>query len=225
MRRSKWLPRVLLGLGGLVLLAAIYSIAVGEGGPTKRVPEGLDDVQRLIAGIPQEGNRLGEADAPVTVTVFTDLLCASCAEYQVETIDPLIESHAREGEAQFELRHVAITGRKTTLPALAATAAGEQGRQWQYADLFARNLGDLGEEVRDEFLREIADATPELELEQWEEDRASATVEEIVLADDALATELELSVPSVVVDGPGGTSQLEDSPSEDEIRAAIAEVG
>lgn len=225
MGRSKWLPRALLGLGGLALVAAIVSIAIGEGGPAKTVPEGLDDVQRLIAGIPQDGARLGEDDAPVTISVFTDLLCASCADYQVGTIDPLVESYAREGEARFELRHVAITGRETTLPALAATAAGEQGRQWQYADLLSRNLGELGQEVRDEFLREIADATPELELEQWERDRASADAEEIVRADDDLAIELELSAPSVVVEGPGGSVQLDESPSEDEIRGAVAEVG
>jgi protein-disulfide isomerase len=218
-------PRVLLGLGGLALLAAIISISVGEGGPRKTVPQGLDEVQRLIAGIPQDGARLGEEDAPVTISFFTDLLCATCARYQLETIDPVIESYARDGEARFELRHVAITGRQTTLPALAATAAGEQGRQWQYADLFARNLGELGQEVTDEFLTEIADATPELELEQWEEDRASAPVEEIVTADSDLATELELTAPSVVVDGPGGTEQLEASPSADEIRDAVAEVG
>jgi hypothetical protein len=77
--------------------------------------------------------------------------------------------------------------------------------------------------VRDEFLREIADATPELDLAQWEEYRASAAAEEIVMADDDLAIELGLSAPSVVVDGPSGTIQLEDSPSEDDIRAAVSE--
>jgi hypothetical protein len=79
--------------------------------------------------------------------------------------------------------------------------------------------------VTDDFLREIADATPELELEQWEEDRASAATEEIVRADDDLAIELDLSAPSVVVDGPGGSEQLEDSPSGAEIREAVEEVG
>jgi protein-disulfide isomerase len=225
LRRSKWVPRVLLGLGGLALLAAIVSISVGERGSGKTVPEGLDEVQRLIAGIPQEGNRLGDEDAPVAITVFTDLLCHECSAYQLETIDPLIEEYARRGEAAFELRHVAITGRDTTLPALAATAAGEQGRQWQYAGLFARNAGATGQEVKDELLREIADATPDLVLEQWEEDRASAEVEEIVAADSDLANELELTAPSVVVDGPGGTKQLEDSPSAGEIREAVTEVG
>ena len=210
-----------VGLGGLTLLAAIIAISVGEGGPTQRVPAGLDDVQRLIAGIPQDGDRLGEADAPVTISVFNDLLCASCADYQVETIDPLIESYAREGDARFELRHVAITGRETTCRRWRRPPRASGG-DWQYADLAVRNLGELGQEVTEDFLREIADATPELKLE-WSEDRPRRLAE-MVLADDDLAIELDLSAPSVVVDGPAGSVQLEDSPSEErDPRRSIAE--
>jgi protein-disulfide isomerase len=110
--------------------------------------------------------------------------------------------------------------------AYAATAAGEQGRQWQYADLFLRNQDLAAEEgVTDELLRELAEAVPELETDQWEEDLDSSEVAERVEADARLAAELELPAePAVVVSGPGGDEVLVETPEREEIDAAIQSV-
>ena len=50
----------------------------------------------------------------------------------------MIERYARSEEAQFEFSHFSLAP-TTSLAAVAADAAGEQGRQWQYIDLFMRN--------------------------------------------------------------------------------------
>lgn len=221
------MPRVLLAAGVLAVIAAIVSISVGEGGPgASRDVGGVNEVQRLLGGISQEDAFLGPESADVTATVFSDIQCGPCAEYEVETIDPLIEEYVRTDRIRFEFRHFPVVENETTLAAIAAEAAGEQARQWQYIDTFVRNI-DLarGREVDEELLREIAAAVPELELELWEEDFADPASAERVRADGLLAAELGLpGEPAVVVSGPGGQRELIQSPSREEIEAAIAAV-
>ena len=223
MIRTPWLPRILLGIGVLALLAGVFAIAVGSGGPKPAEIGELGPVQQLYGGIAQEGAELGDPDAEVAISVFTDLRCTACADYQVETIDPLVEELARTGKARFILRHYSLGSEARTLAAAAAVAAGEQGRQWQYADLLLRNLEVAGAEVDDEFLIDIADSLPELEFEQWDADRASEETDEVLQTDEeeGAALELQSDGPSVLVSGPGGTEELGTEPSADEIRAAV----
>ena len=161
------------------------------------------------------------------MTVFNDIQCTDCAEYQIEVIDPLVSSYARTGRARFEFRHFSLAPNETTLAAIAAEAAGLQARQWQYLDTFVRNqetVTRLG--VTEQTLRLVAEAVPLLEVDEWEQDFNSAEAEELVREDAMLAAELELPAePAVVVSGPKGRRELIEAPSAEEIEAAIAEVG
>ena len=223
---SPWVPRVGLALLAAGLIGAIVTIAVGEGGPQPQDVGGVNDVQGLFGGVEQEDATLGSEDAAVTVTVFNDLQCTDCADFQLEQVDPLIDEYVRTDDVSFELRHFAISGHDTVRAAYAATAAGEQGRQWQYADLFLRNQ-DLAADggVTDELLRELAESVPELETDEWEEDLDSEEVAARVEDDARLAAELKLPAePAVVVSGPSGEETLIDTPTRAEIDAAIQKV-
>lgn len=223
---SAWVPRLALGAIAVIVVSVVVSIAVGEGGPQPRGVSGANDVQRIFGGIAQDGPRLGPADAAVKVSVFNDLQCTTCATYQVETVEPLVEEYARPGRAQLELRHFSIGSHRTTLAALAATAAGEQGHQWQFADLFVRNQ-DLASErgVSEELLREVAEAVLRLDVAEWEEALEDPALADRLESDADLAVRLRLPAgPAVVVEGPGGQRELAESPSLPEIEAAIAEV-
>jgi len=219
-------PRALLVVGGGALVAAIVSIAVGEGGPQAQEIGGVNEVQRIFGGIAQEGAELGPEDAETVVTVFNDIQCEPCAAYEIDVIDPLVEEYARTGEARFEFRHFSLAPNDTTVAAIAAEAAGEQARQWQYLDTFVRNQeAAISRDVDDDVLREIAEAVPQLETDQWLEDFDSPRSEELVREDAMLAAELELPAdPAVVVSGTGGQRELIESPSSEQIESAIAEV-
>jgi len=224
------LPRLLLGVGALAVLAAVVSLSIGEGGPEKVTISGGEQTQQLIAGIPQDGPYLGPSDAAVTITVFNDLQCSSCDDYELHTVDPLIEQYARTGEARLEFRHISLGAHETTRAAYAAAAAGEQDREWQYLDLLFRNQDEApAGTVSDEFLTDIGNAVPEFDLDAWTTARDSAQVKDEVEADATLAAELGLRIigPSVVVTGPGpgDPEVLQDSPSKEEIDAAVAAVG
>ena len=199
-----------------------------KAGPEKISISGGAETQQLIAGIPQDGAYLGPSDAAVTITVFTDLQCSSCDDYELETVDPLIEQYARTGEARLEFRHFSLGEAETTQAAYAAAAAGEQDREWQYVDLFFRNQDEApARTVSDEFLEDIGNAIPDFDLDAWKQARESPEVADQVDADAMLAADLGLRVdgPSVVVTGPGGTEVLQESPSTEDVEAAVSAVG
>jgi protein-disulfide isomerase len=206
---------------------AIFSISVGEGGPGQSAEiGGVNDVQRIFGGIEQEGAYIGPSDTDTTITVFNDLQCGPCAEYEIDTIDPLVEEYARTGEARVEFRHFSLAPNDTTLAAIGAEAAGLQERQWQYLDTFVRNLDTARmQRIDEEFLHTVAEAVPHLEVEEWQTDFDDPETAELVRQDAVLAAQLKLPAePAVIVNGPAGERTLLETPSLDEIEAAIAQV-
>src|SRR5918996_3140049 len=111
-----------LGVIGAAILAAIISISVGEEG-TEAPVEGSEAAQRLFGGIEQDGNSLGSPDDPVTISIFNDLQCTDCADYQLEVVPALVDEVVRDDEARLELRHRPVGQTPTTLAAVAAPPA------------------------------------------------------------------------------------------------------
>jgi protein-disulfide isomerase len=210
---------------GVAVAVAIVFIAVGEGGRRLEIT-GANETQRLLGGILQDGDELGSPDAPVTITYFTDLQCERCADYHFATVPPLIDDLVRDGDAKLELRHFSTSENETSIAAYAATSAGLQERQWQYAHLFFRNLERAtGDRITEDLLRGVAGAVLELDDSDWEEGIDSDEVRARVEADGALAIDLLLPAePAMIVEGPGGTRELTNSPSLEEIEAAVEEV-
>jgi protein-disulfide isomerase len=220
----RWIPISIIAAVVLVLAGAIVSLSVGEKGLAQLEVVGIGEVQQLIGGIPQLDRRLGSDDATVTVSVFQDVQCPRCGDFQAQVIDPLIAEQVRTGDVKLELRNYPIGDKPVTLVAVAA--AIEQDRGWQFADLFFRNLDQAPQQgVDDEFLGEIAGAVPKLDVTAWEaaygSEEATARVEE----DVALATELRFTAnPALIVEGAAGSQTLQDAPTYDEVLAAIEAV-
>jgi protein-disulfide isomerase len=187
------------------------------------VLRGANAVQELYGGVRQDGTRLGDPDAPVTIGVFNDLQCAPCRRYQLHVVDPLVAEYARGSTAQLEFHNFSLGPTDTTVAAYAATAAGPQDREWQYIDLFFRNQGQAGPRgVTPQFMNDIANAIPELDPVKWDRDRGSAEVRAIVESDAKLASDYSLPAqPAIVVSGPGGSRTLEDSPSKGAVEVAV----
>ncbi len=235
---SPWVPRVLLVLAAGAIVWAVVSIALGEGGPEAIEIEGADEVLTFYAGLRQEAERLGEPGAEVEIDVFTDLRSTDSADFYEETVMPLVDEVVRSGDALINFRHRSVGGAAVSLPAVAATIAGEQDRQWQFADLVLRNLERAGAAADENFLQDVADTlrgmTRDFDAEEFANELApcadddpgtscpaAATPE----ADDQLATDLELTAePALVITGPGGSETLMNSPSFEDARAAVERV-
>ena len=224
--QSRWIPFTILSVATIALLAALISLSVGEHKEEQFTISGAGEVQELIGGIPQLGDRLGSDDAPVTIDVFNDIQCTRCADYQLDVIDPLINDYVRTGEAQMIFRHYPLGGKPVTLGGVAAEAAGQQDRQWQFIEVFIRNLDQVPSEgVTQEFLNEIASATPKLEVTDWEQAMQGDEAEQAATAGNDLGTKLKITAnPAVVVTGANGSEELDDAPGIDDIEAAIDSV-
>ena len=220
--RALLIAAIVVAVG--LLLLTITLIATGEGEEGFEIT-GVNETNTLVGGMAQEGNALGSPEAPVTISLFNDLQCPECVDYQAEVVPPLIEDLVRPGEARLEFRHFSIgRGNATTLSAVAATAAGEQQRQWQFIQLEFENLDEVTSDVDLDFLRTIAGSAG-LDVAIWDEAMDSGEFVAAVEADAMLAAELKLTAePAVVVDGIGGTRVLEEEPSVAEIEAAVEAV-
>jgi protein-disulfide isomerase len=225
--QSRWIPLTILSVAAIGLLAAFISLSVGEHKEEDFAITGAGEVQELIGGIPQLGDRLGPDDAPVTIDVFNDVQCTRCADYQLNVIDPLINDYVRTGEAQMIFRHYPLGGKPVTLGGVAAEAAGEQDRQWQYIEVFVRNLDQVPEQgVDQEFLNEVAASVPKLDVTAWEQANGGSDAEQAARAGNDLGTQLKIPAdPAVVVTGANGSEELDSAPSLEEIEAAIDRVG
>ncbi len=226
-RRRPRLIGVLIGAGAAMALIALFaSLSLDEGDTDPIQIDYAGEVRRLIGGLPQLDERLGEDDAPVTVEVFNDLQCTYCADWQRDVVDPLIADQARDGDVKFLYRHWSMTERASGIASYGAVAAGLQGQQWQFIELFFRNQGEAQRfGVTQEVLDEIAKGVLNLNIEQWQRDFEDPEIPERLEDDDLLAVQRRLPAePAVVVTGPGGSRELVETPSLADVRAAIDEV-
>ncbi len=221
----RWIPISLLTIGVVGVLAGLVSIAIGEENPQLIRVDETGEVQQLTGGIRQLDERLGDDDA-VSLTLFNDVQCPRCADYQAEVIDPLIGEEVRQGEAKINFRNFPLGLKPVTLGAIAVAAAQQQDRGWQYLELFMRNLDQVPERgVSQEYLDAIAAATPKMDTALWEQALPGDQARESAEEDVELATELRLSAdPAVIVEGAQGFEKLEEAPSLAELRAAMDRV-
>lgn len=235
---SRPLPR--RGRVWVIALLALLVAAIGytivemstqePGDPVVHL-DGISDAQRLFGGMPQEGDRLGSDDAPVTIQVFNDLQCEGCRDDFLTTIPELAERYARPGDVKLLYRHYSNSINPEQLGFYGAEAAAEQNYGWQYTYLFFRNQ-DEGERfgVDQDYLASVAGGIEELEPLEWERDLeekglAGGPIEQRLESDEELGRELKIRTgQAMIVSGPSGTVTLQEGPSLREIEAAIAEV-
>lgn len=230
-RRGRIWVIALLSVGVLAIGYAVVSIATQKPGDAVVHVAGVGDAQRLFGGVPQEGDRLGSADAPVTIQVFNDMQCSECREDFLTTIPALTERYARPGDVKLLYRHYSNSESPLELGFFGAEAAAEQGYGWQYTYLFFRNQAEAERfGIDQEFLDSIAGGVEELNGEEWEADLKGKGGPDGPIAKrlgsyEELGAGLGIRVrQAAIVSGPGGTRTLQDGPSLAQIEEAIREV-
>jgi protein-disulfide isomerase len=223
-----------IALLALALLAFGYTIvemSTQEPGDPVIHVAGIEEAQRTFSGMPQEGDRLGSDNAPVTIQVFNDLQCDDCRDDFLETIPELAERYARPGDVKLLYRHYSNSVNPEQLGFYGAEAAADQGYGWQYIYLFFRNQDEAERFGIDQrYLASIAGGVEELDIEEWDADledngQQGGPIEQRLESQDELGRNLEIRTgQGMVITGPGGTVTLQEGPSLAEVEAAIAEV-
>ena len=209
----------------VVVVLIVISGNQSEGGDSSDL-EGVAEVKQELSGIPQDGMILGDPKAKVTVLEFADLQCPVCKGYSEEVLPQIIENRVRSGEAKLSFRNFTIIDELSIPAGAAALAAGEQGRGWNFVELFYRNQGiERSGYVTDEFLTAIAEGAGVPDIDKWNQDRKSKAILEEVSASTAEAQELGFNgTPSFAMEGPGakGTEALGTPESAAALESAIS---
>lgn len=116
---------------------------------------GAGAANALLGGIPQHGNVLGSANAPVTLIEYADPQCPYCAVYARDVLPTLVRDYVRPGKVRLVYRGLWFLGQDSGVALATATAAGQQHRFWNVIDLIYRNQGPENAWVNDPLLRKI----------------------------------------------------------------------
>ena len=230
-RRGRvWVVLALI-LASFALGFALVDISTQEPDSGVVRVDGISDTQQIFGGVPQEGDRLGSDDAPVSIQVFNDLQCAGCRAGFLAPIPDLVENYARPGSVKLLMRHYSVAY-APHIGFYAAEAAAEQNYGWQYTYLFFRNQDEaerLGE-ADERFLDSLAGSIGELDVPAWREylereGGPDGPIASTLDGYDELGTQLGIRArPAFIVNGPEGTVTLQDEPSLAQIERAIEEV-
>jgi protein-disulfide isomerase len=202
-----------LGAGAVFLAIVVVVVLIvsnssssssGGGGDASHLKE-IGAVDSLLKGVPQKGLVLGDPKAKVKLYEYGDLQCPVCKEYSEEVLPQVIDNRVKSGEATIQFRNFMIIGPQSLPAGAAALAAGQQGRGWNFIELFYRNQGeeDSGY-VTDEFLHSIAKGASVPNLAQWEKERKSKKFEEEAKRTTEQAENFGFTgTPSFAIEGPG----------------------
>jgi protein-disulfide isomerase len=200
------------GAALLAVIVVVVAIVVSQSGSSGSGAGAGGDVvdaslvSNQLKGIQQNDTVLGDPKAKVTVVEYGDLQCPVCKAFSFQVAPDLISQVVRKGTADYEFRQFTILGPDSTTAAKAALAAGEQGRYWNFVELFYRNQGEENTGyVTDDFLTSIAEAVGVQDISKWNADRNSSKIDAELrkIQNDAGALGLH-ATPSFVVEGPGG---------------------
>jgi protein-disulfide isomerase len=213
----------IIGIAAFLAVVAIAVLVVvsftGNDEPTKQANE----VDKMLAGIPQDGNILGKPDAPVTLVEFADLQCPACQQASEKIIPDVIDGPIKAGTAKYEFQNWPILGEDSVTAAKAALAAQEQNRLQQFVENFYANQGiENTGYVTDDFLLDIAEKAGIPDIDKWEADRNLPKWDQILLKTDNEASAAGFSgTPSFAIRNADGSLDQIDVGSSDDIIKAI----
>jgi protein-disulfide isomerase len=223
-------------IGGFAAVAVVVALIVisqsggnddGGGGTPSNV-QGAQQVSAELSGISQSGAVLGDGSAPVTVVEYGDPQCTGCKFFSEQVAPDLIAAEVKPGNVKYEFRPYLIIGPDSKPAMKAALAAGEQGRFWNYLQLFYLNQG--GENsgyVTDDFLTSIARGAGVPDIDRWNTNRNDQKWDAVIQQGSTQAESLGFNgTPSIVVQGPNGQKPIGGStiPTVQDIQAAIQQV-
>jgi protein-disulfide isomerase len=135
-RKQQQTQRIVIGsivlLGALLISLALILPNLNQDAP----PLAVDLKERPQADF----NRMGDPNAPITITEFSDYKCSHCATFALETEPLLVEEYVETGKVYFIYRSMGGWISPESLLAIEATyCAGDENKFWEFHDLVFMN--------------------------------------------------------------------------------------
>ncbi len=157
----------------VVLVGASLLLRGGDDGDTQTTA----GASTLLDGIPQDGDVLGDAKAPVTLIQFEDLQCPICRQYQEEGFPSIVNEYVRPGKLKVRFVGLAFIGDDSAKALRYVLAAGAQGKLFDLSEALYANQGEENSGwVTDDLLEELADQVG-LDWDTLQSDAAGSDVQ------------------------------------------------
>jgi protein-disulfide isomerase len=155
------------------------------------------EVMRLLQQLPRrqanEPLAVGSPDAKVVLTEWSDYRCPYCARWARETL-PALQHYVDDGTLRIEYRDLAVLGEESVTTAVAARAAAQQGRFWEF---YAAVFDDLTQNPQPDHSRtgllEFARTAGIPDLARFEADLDDPALREAVERDSQEAQQLGIT--------------------------------
>lgn len=210
--RPSFAARAVLSLTAGLLLAAVtvaFSLA-DRPGPPPSVLHDATTVQALFAGIPEQGNTLGRADAPLTLVTFVDPQCPYCREWETQVLPVLVRDYVRPGRLRIEVNVLHFIGPDSTSAALYLSAAGMQNLLWPTMETLYQNQGEENSGwFSQAFIRSLGRSVQGLNTARWQRDSRSTKAKSELVVAQVLAERAKVqSTPTLFLGRTGGHLNL-----------------
>ena len=225
-------PKVLAAGAGAIALAAVaaalaFALTGGSSPSTPTTAAGtLPDAGsavQLFKGIPQHGNVLGKASAPVTMVEYIDLQCPVCRAFESDVMPTIVPRFVKTGKVRVIARPIAFIGPDSVRGRLAALAAGRQNFFFDFAQLLYYNQGSENSGwLDDDLIRSAFSSIPGLNVAAAEQARTETAIAQEGDRFEAQATADNVTgTPTVLVGKTGGKLTEVVSPDVSNLSAAI----
>src|SRR5918996_823668 len=165
------------------------------GGTAPRPPPPVDD-SATVYRVPVEGAPvLGKADALVTLVEFSDYQCPFCSRAN-GTVNELKRTYG--DKLRVAMKQNPLSFHPNARPAaLAALAAGEQGKYWEMHEKLFANATQLDAPSLERYAKEIR-----VDLAKWKKEMENPRLADVIAKDQALAGQLGATgTPAFFING------------------------
>ncbi|MCP3103990.1 thioredoxin domain-containing protein [Myxococcus sp. K15C18031901] len=187
-------------VGGRAVPASSPTTGSAPGAPAAAAkapaPRQRPPISPVVYKVPLDGSLFaGNEGALVTLVEFSDYQCPFCARGH-GTVKQLQQRYG--DKLRLVMKHHPLGNHPRARPAaLAALAAGEQGKFWPYHDALFANPKALDDEDLERLAKELG-----LDVARWKQDLASPAHAERLRQDEALAMQLGATgTPGFFVNG------------------------
>lgn len=172
--------KILAGLGILtIVLVVIGAILLGNSSNSSPSQEPTQKADSNILVRP-DSTKISISSAKATLVEFADFQCPACA-----AAHPVVKQILEEGKVNFVYRHFPLPQHKNAKPAaLAAEAAGLQGKFWEMYDKLYANQSSWSEsnnafDIFTSFAKEL-----ELNVDQFKKDIQNSKLADKIQQDE-----------------------------------------
>ncbi len=181
---SKFFLSILIGS---VLLIVVAAFALSR--PTPKVVLPRETLMPVTAHV------TGNSSASAYLVEFSDFQCPACGTFE-PTVESLLAKYS--DRLAFSYRHFPLPQHSEGIPAaLAAEAAGKQGKFWEMHNLLFKNQKSLSDSIYTSLAKEL-----DLNLIAFEKDRKDSSISAIISADTDSGTAIGINAtPTFFLNG------------------------